>query len=78
MPSDNPTPLTPVGLKLFLKDPAPWKIYLARPCQYLTSGACCQKYWASHRFSKEIMDAFQGVLEQIKAEYTPEGFTLLP
>ncbi len=75
-PSDNPTPITPVGLKLFLKDPAPWKIYLARPCQYVIAGACRQKYWTSHRFSKEIIDAFHGVLDRIKTEYTPEGFTL--
>ena len=75
-PSDNPTPVTPVGLKLFLEDPAPWKIYLARPCQYLTSGACRQKYWTSHRFSKEIINGYHGVLDMIKTEYAPEELTL--
>ncbi len=75
-PSDNPTPITPVGLKLFLKDPAPRKIYLARPCQYISSGACQQKYWTSHRFSKEVIDGYHGVLDRIKTEYAPEEFTL--
>ncbi len=76
-PSNDPTPITPVGLKLFLKDPAPWKIYLARPCQYISSGACREKYWTSHRFSKEIIDAYHGVLDRLKTEYAPEGFTLV-
>lgn len=67
-PSDNPTPINPLGLKLFLKDPAPCKIYLARPCQYIFSPACQQKYWTGHRYSKEVIDAYHGVLDRIKSE----------
>ena len=33
--SSNPTPITPVGLKLMLSDDSSCKIYLARPCQYI-------------------------------------------
>ncbi len=75
-PSDNPTPLNPVGLRLFLKDPSSCKIYLARPCQYMDSPFCQQKYWTSHRFSKAVIEAYHRVLDRIKEEYSPEGFSL--
>jgi len=74
--SDNPTPLNPVGLKLAAQDPFPFKVYLARPCQYLTSPKCRKEYWTDHRFSAEIINYYNAVLDQIKDEYGPVSFVL--
>lgn len=62
----NPTPINPIALKLMLIDNSKCKIYLARPCQYTDSNACAKKYWTSHRFSEEIIDSYQILLDKIK------------
>lgn len=74
--SPDPTPLNPIGLKLALQDPAACRVYLARPCQYLTGSACSAKYWTSHRFSAEIIGSYQEVLNTIKTRYDVSSFTL--
>ena len=76
IPSDNPTPLDPVGLKLFLRDPGTCKIYLARPGQYMPGSGPGQEYWTSHRFSIEVIRAYDKILDTIKAKYAPDSFVL--
>ena len=65
-PSPDPTPRDPVALRLMAVDPAPNRLYLARPCQYLNTTAlsrCSYLYWTSHRFAEEVVAAFAGVVD---------------
>ncbi len=72
--SDDPTPLNPLALKLWAKDPHPFKIYLARPCQYV-SGACCdQTVWTAGRFSKDVIQTYHRVLDQVSGQLGPASF----
>ena len=74
--STNPTPLNPMGLRLALEDPAESRLYLARPCQYLMDDRCSKKAWTSHRFSPDVMAAYDKILDKIKAEFCPSSFVL--
>lgn len=64
--SDNPTPLNPLALKLMAQDSATCKLYLARPCQYTQGLTCKEKYWTSHRFSQEVIDSYNELLNNFK------------
>ncbi len=66
--SDNPTPITPLALHLMLEDDATCKLYLARPCQYINSPTCKADYWTSHRFSKEVIDSYNEILDSFKGK----------
>jgi len=74
--SSDPTPLNPISLKLMVKDDSTCKIYLARPCQYTNNSTCKEKYWTSHRFSKEVLQSYIEVLNKLKKEYKIDGFKL--
>ncbi len=74
--STNPTPINPLGLKLFLQDSHKCSIYLARPCQYINSSTCRTKYWTSHRFSATVTESFNEVLNRIKSKYKISSFKL--
>ena len=76
-PSTNPTPKDPTGLKLATMDPAENVIYLARPCQYMLVTACQQKYWTSHRFAPEVVEAMDDTLDKLKTEHSLSGFHLI-
>ncbi len=73
--SSDPTPDNPVALKLALSTHAESVLYLGRPCQYLNylEGECVSDLWSSHRYSKQIVDAFQARLDQYQA--TQPGLT---
>ena len=74
--SDDPTPINPLGLKLFLKDNHKCKVYLARPCQYISSSTCKNRYWTSHRFSSEVIDSLNIALDKIKKRSNAFDFKL--
>lgn len=79
-PSLDPTPSNPVGLRLALADRREsLGVYLARPCQY--SGHkhpnCHPYYWTNGRFSPEIIETYNQVLDRLKKEYSGKGFRLL-
>ena len=79
-PSLDPTPNNPVTLKLAQLDNSKNVIYLARPCQYsktVDSSPCEQKYWTTHRFSTEVIDAMNDALSDIKRRYQITGFNLI-
>lgn len=80
-PSSNPTPVNPIALKLATQDKRANVIYLARPCQYNKSrqldGKCSQKYWTSHRFAPEIIEAMNTALSEIKLRYNITNFELI-
>jgi dienelactone hydrolase len=59
-PSMNPTPRKPQGLELASVDPAPNRVYLARPCQFTPMAAnprCEVDYWTSKRFAEDVVVA---------------------
>lgn len=78
--SDNPTPRQPLALTLALEDPHSEVVYLARPCQYTPHDldpSCQAKYWSSHRYAPEVIQAMSEVLDQIKAKTKNHQFILI-
>jgi hypothetical protein len=58
--SDDPTPRHPITLQLAVLDPAPNKVYIGRPCQYLDPqqlAACPSDWWSFKRYAPEVVDA---------------------
>lgn len=80
-PSMNPTPDYPVALHLATRDLGDNVIYVSRPCQY--SGAlaenthCAQEYWTDRRFSLEVMESMNTVLDKLRNRYDLRGFHLV-
>ena len=75
--SDNPTPINQTLLNLLNLDKNNCKVYLARPCQYVESSNCNQSYWTNKRFSKEIIDSFDEILDSLKTKYQNRDFNLI-
>lgn len=75
--SDDPTPINPIALKLMLNDKNSCKLYIARPCQYISSSKCKPIYWTSHRFASSIIESYVDVLNSIKKEYENGSFSLI-
>jgi dienelactone hydrolase len=68
-PSFAPTPADPMALRLAMADAGASAVYLARPCQY-TRGTdfrnCHPRYWTSHRFAPELVEAMDQALDQLQ------------
>ena len=75
--SENPTPVNPVGFKLFFEDKTKCKIYLARPCQYTSKKNCSFKYWTNKRFAPEIIDTYIKTFDKIKKRYKNKKFVII-
>ncbi|MBF0253829.1 MAG: alpha/beta hydrolase [Candidatus Omnitrophica bacterium] len=70
-PSNDPTPIDPVALRLAAADPYPNVVYLARPCQYgsLTADDACNPfYWTEGRFSEEVIRSANEAVGGLAAE----------
>ena len=67
-PSSDPTPKYPTAFYLAKQDPAPNVVYIARPCQFSkdSSPKCSVEYWTKRRFSMEVMQAVNKVVNKIK------------
>ena len=61
--ADDPTARNPLILNLMKQDSEP-AILLGRPCYYGLNNTlgCENKYWTSHRYSKEVVDSMTQVL----------------
>lgn len=71
-PSDNPTPINPVALKIALYNFNSNLIYLSRPCQNVFENDfrnCEQKYWTKDRFEDEIIDSIDETIESFKLKH---------
>lgn len=67
-PSDDPTPLNPMSLRLALEDNAPSLLYLGRPCQFAQDEEqCSTRYWTVGRYAPVTVDAMNKALDQAKA-----------
>ena len=79
--SQNPTPRNPVALALALADKQSTNIvYIARPCQYHLTGTqanCDQKFWTSHRFSSEVIDSVDAVIDLIARDNNSRHINLI-
>ncbi len=68
-PSEDPTPLEPLALRLALRDAGP-VAYLARPCQYVAGAerrGCTPIYWTTRRFAPDVVRATSAAIDQLKA-----------
>lgn len=74
--SDNPTPINPVALRLTLREKNN-AIYLARPCQYVSTPNCNSSYWAYNRFAPEIINTYIDAVNQIVDKYNPRSINLV-
>ena len=75
--SQNPTPINPTALKLMLSDNSTCKIYLARPCQYIDSNICKNKYWTRHRFNSKVIQSYDEILSALKKDFPNSKFDLV-
>jgi len=75
-PSLDPTPRDQLVAQLALEDPQP-SIYLARPCQYLSSPSCTPRYWTDARFAEEVLASLDQALDQLKQRYGNSDFELI-
>jgi pimeloyl-ACP methyl ester carboxylesterase len=56
-PTRDPTPKSTLVRNMAFADKAPNVAYLARPCQYVMTTKCEEKYWTSARFSAQVIEA---------------------
>lgn len=81
-PSLNPTPIDPYALRLAEVDNNRNvdRVYLARPCQYTGwdgKGACPMKYWTTHRYAPEVVDAYARLLRSLVLNRGWDGVELV-
>lgn len=63
----DPTPDNTDMIRLAVNDPSPNKLYLGRPCMYLTTAElarCSPQYWNLHRYAPEALDAMSAAIDQ--------------
>lgn len=78
-PSDDPTPLNPLALKLAAIDPHE-AVYIGRPCHWLVSQpACNPSLWTGGRYSAEVVSALcQGarlIMGEVRRDVSLIGFS---
>ena len=79
-PSANPTPVKPIGLQLALKHSNNNVVYLARPCQYISSRHshnCHVEAWTSGRYSEQVVHATNQAIDQLKHKHQSQSLTLI-
>lgn len=79
-PSLAPTPADPLALRLAVADAGGASVYLGRPCQYTRGEAfkgCDERYWGSHRFAPEVIDAMDHAVDQMKRAYGASTLVLV-
>jgi len=69
--SSDPSPINPIALKFASKDTNPNIFYISRPCQYNLelNKNCDKKYWTNERFSIEVVDSFNEIIDSLKKEF---------
>lgn len=79
LPSPDPTPIEPIGLKLALAHPDGNAAYLARPCQYIDTGErdCSSSLWLGARFSEMVVAASTQAINMLKAKFGAKKLVLV-
>lgn len=78
--SVNPTPKDAFTLKLAVLDDSPNVIYIARPCQYTSfdvDNICENKYWSGSRFSDDVLNSFEDVVDDLVGKYNISGLNII-
>jgi len=77
--SNDPTPRQPIALYLAAEDSYSNIIYIARPGQFpqSTFTTCDPTYWSSKRFSSDVIDAFNKVIDKVKAKVGTSSIELI-
>lgn len=76
-PSADPTPRAPLALQLALTQPDGNAAYLARPCQYVGSARCEQRYWTNARFAPDVIAASDQAVDALKAHFAARRLILV-
>lgn len=76
-PSNDPTPTKDMMLILARTDPSENVIYLARPCQYISSSACTPYYWTDGRFSLEVIESMETAIHTLMKKYKAQTVELV-
>lgn len=74
--SNNPTPISPIGLKILSKIKKP-AIYVARPCQYEFDQRCKTKFWTSDRFHPDVIKSYEEAIEIIKTKHKAQNINII-
>ena len=64
-PTHDPTPRGKTLRNIAFLDSSPNVVYMARPCQFIGSYSCNQKYWTTGRFSFEVIEAMSDAVKKI-------------
>jgi pimeloyl-ACP methyl ester carboxylesterase len=79
-PSDDPTPLNPLALRLAAADDAHNVLYLARPCQFRPAGtrdSCQNSFWTTHRFAESVVASLNDAIDRTLAPSPHRRLTLI-
>lgn len=81
LPSLNPTPINPVGLKMALHDQKNHPVaYLARPCQLVFNQewhGCSSAYWTNLRFAPEVIQSTNQAVDYLKKYHHAKQIILI-
>ncbi len=75
----DPTPVNPLALTLATLDPAPNLAWLARPCQYVLAQSphCRADHWSTQRYGREMVDALDAAISQLKTQASAQHLNLI-
>jgi pimeloyl-ACP methyl ester carboxylesterase len=78
-PSQDPTPVVPLALRLALAQPTGSAAYLARPCQYAgrRDPICIEYYWTEGRFSREVVESTSIAIDALMRRFSASRLTLV-
>lgn len=78
LPSRDPTPRDPIGLRLALAPQEASVIYLGRPCQFVyTHDGCPVASWTTERYSAATVAALDHMLDRALSGTSPGGIILV-
>jgi pimeloyl-ACP methyl ester carboxylesterase len=75
-PSLDPSPRRLLVAGLAFADPTP-NLYLARPCQFVSTASCTTTLWTNRRYAEEVVHSLDQALDQLKARYGNRDFELI-
>ena len=80
LPSDDPTPWSPVALELAARDSAASVAYLGRPCQYVAPGsdpACQVNDWTDGRYAEPVIAGTSRAIDRLVVAGGARGVELI-
>ena len=63
--SSDPTPRGTTVREMAFGDSFPNVVYLARPCQFIKTANCNNKYWSTARFAPEVINSSAEAIRQV-------------